>query len=348
MYVTYQDAIARLNAEAIARLGLTNLLMEDPATFAEHITVSSGGYEPYRPAMNSGYVDYMESLEDGRPLDEHQRWEKLIEAGSELSVKPTYILEQMDTKHRMGDLLKACHEVYKEKFPGGIGEGADKAPGFYEWLDGLAEFERIVMIGNSLRKQGGAPVGSHHNLKPSLVRAFIKGVKYLDQASRPDYRVTFQNGLAHYRGDPFTTFDMRTVFSGPGFGIWVMSPSGEMYAGPHMYGGFHHSSFLAGAPVRSAGEIRANCGRIEFISAKSGHYMPTAEHLAWAIETLGIHQVDLSGTRVAVWPRTEGDGRVRLVSAQEFLTNNLQYNAWGTFTRDELGRIQRGEFASFA
>jgi hypothetical protein len=39
---------------------------------------------------------------------------------------------------------------------------------------------------------------------------------------------------------------------------------------------------------------------------------------------------------------------MRLVSAQEFLRNSSQYNAGGTFTRDELGRIQRGEFGSFA
>jgi hypothetical protein len=349
MDVTYRDAISRLNAEAIGRFGLTRLLTQDPASFAQQVSESSGGYAPYSPAVNStGYVDYMESLEEGRPLDEHQRWERLIDAAPELSLKPNYILEEADKKHRMGDLLKACYDVYNEKFPGASRGAASKAPGFYEWLDGLPEFERIVMIGNSLRKQGGAPAGSHHNLKPSLVRAFLKGVKYLDQASRRDYRVTFQNGVGHYRGDLFTTFEMRTVFSGPGFGIWVMSPSGEMYAGPHLYGGFHHSSFLAGAPVRSAGEIRANRGKIEFISAKSGHYMPTADHLAWAIETLGTHQVDLTGTRVAVWPRSGGDGRVRLVSAQEFLRNSSQYNAWGTFTRDELGRIQRGEFGGFA
>jgi hypothetical protein len=347
MYITYQDAIARLNAEAITRLGLTHLLTQDPTTFVEQVNTSSCGYEAYRSAINSGYVDYMESLEDGRPLDEHQRWEKLIEAAPEPGVKSTYILEQMDTSHRMGDLLKACYEVYNEKIPSG-GDGTSKAPGFFEWLDRLGEFERIVMIGNSLRRQGAVPAGGQPNLKPSLVRAFISGVKYLDQVSRPDYRVTFQNGLAHYRGDPLTTFDMRTVFSGPGFGVWVMSPSGEMYAGPHMHGGFHHASFLAGAPVRSAGEIRANCGRIEFLSARSGHYMPTAEHLAWTVEMLGSQQVDLSGTRVAVWPRSGGDGRMRLVSAQEFLRNSSQYNAGGTFTRDELGRIQRGEFGSFA
>lgn len=348
MYVTYQDAIARLNAEAITRLDLIHLFTLDPITFVEQINPSGGDSELYRPPKSSGYLDYMESLEDGRPLDEHRRWEKLIEAAPEPGVKSTYILEQMDTTHRMGDLLKACYEVYNEKFPGDDGGGLDKAPGFFEWLNGLGEFERIVMIGNSLRKQGTVPAGSQPNLKPSLVRAFVSGVKYLDQVSRPDYRVTFQNGMAHYRGDPLTTFDMRTLFSGPGFGIWVMSPSGEMYAGPHMHGGFHHASYLAGAPVRSAGEIRANCGKIEFLSARSGHYMPTAEHLAWTVEMLGLQQVDLSGTHVAVWPRSGDDGRVRMVSAQEFLRNGSRYNAWGTFTHDELGRIQRGEFESFA
>jgi hypothetical protein len=345
MYVTYRDAMNRLNGEAIARFGLTQLLTEDPASFAGQVSESSGGYLPYSPPMNAaGYMNYMESLEVGRPVGEHERWERMLEWVPELSLKPNYILEEMDKKHRMGDLLKACYDVYNEKFPGA---SSGQVPGFYEWLDGLPEFERIVMIGNSLRKQGDVPAGSHLNLKPSLVRAFLKGVRYLDQASRPDYRVTFQNGVAQYHGDLFTTFDMRTVFSGPGFGIWVMSPSGEMYAGPHLYGGFHHSSFLAGAPVRSAGEIRANRGKIEFISAKSGHYMPTAEHLAWTLETLCAQQVDLSGTRVAVWPKHGGDTRVRLVSVQQFLQNGAQYNAWGAFTRDELGRIQRGEFGSF-
>src|ERR1700758_3558974 len=127
MYVTYQDAMARLNAEAIVRLGLSDLFTQDPVAFAQQVNLSSGGYLPYRPA-NSGYVDYMESLEEGRPLGEHQRGGRLIEAAPELGVKATYILEQMDTKHRMGDLLKACYDVYNEKFPG-ADTGAGKAPG---------------------------------------------------------------------------------------------------------------------------------------------------------------------------------------------------------------------------
>jgi hypothetical protein len=93
MDVTYRDAISRLNAEAIGRFGLTRLLTQDPASFAQQVSESSGGYAPYSPAVNStGYVDYMESLEEGRPLDEHQRWERLIDAAPELSLKPNYIL----------------------------------------------------------------------------------------------------------------------------------------------------------------------------------------------------------------------------------------------------------------
>src|ERR1700756_4741192 len=43
MYITYQDAIARLNAEAITRLGLTHLLTQDPTTFVEQVNTSSCG-----------------------------------------------------------------------------------------------------------------------------------------------------------------------------------------------------------------------------------------------------------------------------------------------------------------
>jgi hypothetical protein len=38
--------------------------------------------------------------------------------------------------------------------------------------------------------------------------------------------------------------------------------------------GFHHSSFLAGEPVASAGEIRAKNGVLELVSNASGHYEP--------------------------------------------------------------------------
>jgi hypothetical protein len=40
-------------------------------------------------------------------------------------------------------------------------------------------------------------------------------------------------------------------------------------------GEFHHSSFLSGKPVASAGELKITNGVIEEISRKSGHYQPT-------------------------------------------------------------------------
>jgi hypothetical protein len=309
--------------------------------------------------VSSAYETKLEELEGLEPQTEVDKWETLLlsipNTPSELNLGANYQFEKTDQKHRMGDLLKSCFQIYKKKYPNVATHNQHDTPSFYQWLDSLPEMERIAMMADSLKEFGGRAIDkikvrnydfSQHNLKPSLVKAFLRGVKYLDQTSRKDYRVRIAPGVAQYRGKPFSTVQMRTVFSGAGFGIWVMSPKGKMYAGSHVLGEFHHSSFLSGTSVRCGGEIRANNGKFEFLSAKSGHYMPSLEHLAWSIEILLKQGMDLTNTRVAVWSKT--DRGVRLPTAREFLANKSLYNAWGEFKPAEMARIQQGDFSGFA
>lgn len=115
-----------------------------------------------------------------------------------------------------------------------------------------------------------------------------------DMTMRPKMVVVYDNQLAQQNltklsinggllrtadGKLFDTSGLVTHFSGPGYAIYVMSCSGHLHAGSHSVGHRHHSSFLGGAPVFGAGEIKAEGGRITFLSNKSGHYVPGRNQL---------------------------------------------------------------------
>ena len=68
--------------------------------------------------------------------------------------------------------------------------------------------------------------------------------------------LTVNSGLLHdHNGDAYDTSRESTEASGQGWAIFVMDEKGNVYAGTHLFGVFHHSSFLGGAPARAAGEI---------------------------------------------------------------------------------------------
>lgn len=85
---------------------------------------------------------------------------------------------------------------------------------------------------------------------------------------------------------PLTTKDMVTHFSGPGFGAYVMSAKGSVYVGSHVVGHHHHSSLKCGKPVACAGEVQVRGGVLHAITNKSGHYLPTEEHLVQVLALL--------------------------------------------------------------
>jgi hypothetical protein len=247
----------------------------------------------------------------------------MVQVGN-LELKGADVLEKDDKKHRMGDMLEACLKIYKTKKVG--------TQTFYEWLDGIPEWDRVTMIRDLIAELGSRSYQEYKNrdqinLRPTMVKAFLYGVRYLDRAGRKQFRLTFNSGKTIYNGAPFDTRDMRTVFSGPGSCIWVQSPKDHFYAGNHATGQFHHSSFLSGAPVKCGGEMQASQGVITRISAKSGHYQPSKIHFANAIRALGGFGVNLNTLSVVVWADQYRPASV--ITAAAFLSNPGAWECWG-------------------
>jgi hypothetical protein len=104
---------------------------------------------------------------------------------------------------------------------------------------------------------------------------------------RAKYRLKL--GTTIVRGPQSETLDTKQMVSntsGAGFGIFVMSPTGDVYVGSHKVGIFHHSSFLAGGNVAAAGEMKVSGGKLQTLTNKSGHYKPTHEHNLQVISEL--------------------------------------------------------------
>lgn len=102
-------------------------------------------------------------------------------------------------------------------------------------------------------------------------------VKYFDEFERIKYKLTIKDGkLFDSKGVLFDTSKAGTIHSGKGRVMFVMDENGIIYASKfQIRGKLHHSSFLAGKPVASAGELKVVNGVVKEISRKSGHYTPS-------------------------------------------------------------------------
>ena len=276
--------------------------------------VASGGYDTV-----IGFMDDLDALDD----EDDDRWDEIeVQARS---LHSHYTAEKEDSQHRMGDLLAAGLSIYNKAKSGQIPDkyGA-RLKSFYPWLDGIPEFERVVLIKSHPLLRNGAD-----QLRPSMVKAFITGVKYLDAATRKNYVVHVAGGMCMQGGTPFSTDDMSTVHSGRGFAIFVIDMNDNLYAASHKLGMFHHSSFTAGEQVRGAGELIIKAGRIKYVSAKSGHYKPTMDHLLYTIRLFRDKGVSLDSFHVLAWDKFGYNAPLQLVKASEFVDQHDQYEIWG-------------------
>jgi hypothetical protein len=192
-----------------------------------------------------------------------------------------YWLEALDKKHRMGDGLGKLKSVWQR-------EGSPM--NFFDWMDakGTAALEA------ELRKVCLA----------SSIPALMTGVKYLDQMTRKNACVNMADGELRLNGEPFDTTKYTTEFSGPGWAIYVLSPSPlyNFYVGNHIMGTEHHSSLLAGGKVAAAGELKVSNGKLEIITAKSGHYKPTLDMFLTVLGVLRLRgNIDLSQVKLPLY-----------------------------------------------
>lgn len=107
--------------------------------------------------------------------------------------------------------------------------------------------------------------------------------QYIDEAEAKKDEVGVKQGIFRWldpmKDAPLDTSNNKTVFSGKGWAIFVVDMEGRLYCGDHEEGKFHHSTFLAGGAVKAAGELLADRGVIQVVTAKSGHYTPGMEQM---------------------------------------------------------------------
>lgn len=200
------------------------------------------------------------------------------------NARRSYWLEFLDSHHRPGYELSRLFEEWLEN-----PDARNGSKDFWEYI--------------------GAP------LKQDLK------VEYLLPSNAEKFRVEFRNGLL-YSVDPaagnadqvpFSTQGLTTVFSGKGWGIFVVDMKGQLYINSHLHGTFHHSTFLAGGAVQSAGEIVADAGLVRVVTCKSGHYEPTREQMRRFVEI--FPQCPGKAIILPDWPKTLEAARFCRVAA---------------------------------
>ena len=214
-----------------------------------------------------------------------------------------YEMETLDAKHRYGMCLKQYYLAWKESVDKGI---ADPAVSFFEWYD---------------YGQGRAvEVGGKKCKREHLER--LK-VKFCDSEERQQYEVEFEavveNGISNLQlkykqsGQPIfapgsNLFNklLATKF------IFVWDLSKRFYVHKKVSGHFHHSSFVSGEPVYSAGMLSTTReGYLRVISPHSGHYKPTLQHMDHLKEYLASYGSDMSNvlflTTTFDWLQKFGD-----------------------------------------
>lgn len=142
------------------------------------------------------------------------------------------------------------------------------------------------------------------------IDAMHRGLVYLSNSARASYRIVFEGGLLMWRGQPFDTAKMKSYWSPQGRAIYVVDSQGQFYAAEQKLpddafdnSRFHHSSFLSGAPVFGAGEMQVAAGKLEVLTAQSGHYRPTHKEMVQTVRRLAENGIRFY--RIALWAKDQ-------------------------------------------
>lgn len=130
---------------------------------------------------------------------------------------------------------------------------------------------------------------------------------YRTAAEKLRYQLFLIGGKCYRLGEDadgdlrFTLFDtlLEKSHSKPGWVSFVMNSAGEFFASSHLDSGNLHSSFMAGAPVMFAGEMKIGVdGNIEEIFNYSGHYTPLVEDLEQFSRHLQDRRVNMDNVKI--------------------------------------------------
>lgn len=116
---------------------------------------------------------------------------------------------------------------------------------------------------------------------------------------------------------PVDTSRSVTHFTGAGVEIFVVGIDGDIHMTSHAIGQYHHSSVLDGGDVAMAGEMKVDKGKIVWLSDKSGHYVPSLDHLLQF-----LHRLKKDGVKLDFELRGYTLPRGRTWTAAELLDGN--------------------------
>ncbi len=191
-------------------------------------------------------------------------------------------LQAMDSKQRVGEMLNIFMDEYNNFKPSML---------FFDWVSSMTSRTQTNLIKKVMedRRYKGT-------VKPSWIRTFNRGIRYMNAGERSSYQIQIKNGLLYQNGTEFDTSKMKTQFSGTGVAIFLQSIDGTFYSSSHLGGRLRQPRSSTNAPFRSAGEWKVDHGRIEWITGESGFYKTTMEQLVNAVNDLKFQNALSQGT----------------------------------------------------
>ena len=168
---------------------------------------------------------------------------------------------------------------------------------------------------------------------PGGNRSINERTRYLTDEERPEYKLSFEDGLARRDGgglkDTSDAERSGNLKGKAGRNLFTMDESGGIYAADGMAEWqkdytqhFHHSSLAQGKGVAGAGELEIDEGHIRTISDQSGHYQPKAEQTLQVVQQLESQgalrdtTTDDSGKAVNRAARVELQGKPAMASGE--------------------------------
>jgi hypothetical protein len=152
----------------------------------------------------------------------------------------------------------------------------------------------------------------------------LRYVKYCNGDERLRYKIKLTgDGLLRWAHDDslLDTSGMVSIETGPGWGIFVVDFAQDFYVNAHSKDEFHHSSFLAGGPVLSAGELCVSQGVLVGVTNKTGHYKSGPDELHRAL--LLLQKFD----RKKGWFGGVGGGMEKIAVSDPFRAHGKWFSA---------------------
>lgn len=213
-----------------------------------------------------------------------------------IPMQERYRTEILDSEHRYGSQLVHFHTTWA---------GSTSTDDFDTWLKRIAAGERAAGLDD---------LESYYKIPLSE----IDKLRYLDKDQRQAYEMQVdKEGLISTKKDGLLG-NPKTEY------LFVVSPDDKVYLASYddKQSGWHHSSFLSGSPVKFAGRLTVEKGKIVKIDSWSGHYQPKYEKLVIVLTTLqtkGIAieevMVDRGGTMLKAIDFLAQQGKVARVAA---------------------------------